>query len=82
MHFGYFLFVYSCEYVVLIEQGINDAGVEVEFITTFHGNKTSDMYVSKTDRVRLQFCYRSETFSARNLQLQYGVSGECMRHVL
>ena len=66
----------SCEYVVVKEQGIDESGVRFEQMTRFHGDLTADTYESKTDRVVLQFCYRSETFSARNIQIQYKAIGK------
>ena len=61
---------------MLVETGSDMNGLPVESVTSFHGNLTSNIYVSQTDGVLLQFCYRSETFSARNIQILYSVSGE------
>ena len=67
---------FSCEYVVLREHGVTKGGNEVDEIVRFHGDKTEDVYVSQTNKVLLQFCYRSETFSARNMQITYGAVGK------
>ena len=69
------VFCCSCEYVVLRESGVDRQGVQTEAFTRFHGNMTSEVYRSRTNRVLLQFCYRSETFSARNIQLEFTAVG-------
>ena len=51
--------------------GMAADGIAVDHVQRFHGNLTSTTYISRTDRILLQFCYRSETFSARNIQLHY-----------
>ncbi|ELT90684.1 hypothetical protein CAPTEDRAFT_220248 [Capitella teleta] len=61
----------SCEYVIVHELGIDEEGIRREYVSHFHGNMTSESYISKTNRLRLSFCYRSETFSARNIQIEY-----------
>ena len=70
----------SCEYVILRERGQDEGGTQLEEITWFDGHLTDETYESRTDKVLLQFCYRSETFSARNIQLIYKAIGKrvCM----
>ena len=68
-------FNFSCEYVVLREHGVNREGNGVDELTRFHGDMTEDIYVSQTDKILLQFCYRSETFSARNMLITYRAIG-------
>ena len=65
------MYRFSCEYVVLREHGANKDGIEIDELIRFHGDMTEDIYVSQTNRVLLQFCYRSETFSARNMLITY-----------
>ena len=62
---------FSCEYVILHELGVTKDGETVDELTHFHGDKTEDIYRSKTDKVLIQVCYRSETFSGRNIQILY-----------
>ena len=68
---------FSCEYILLHERGYALDGSELNEVTHFHGHHTKRKYVSKTDRILLQFCYRSETFSGRNIQVQYRAIGMC-----
>ena len=55
---------------------MNRDGIEIDELTRFHGDMTEDIYVSQTNRVLLQFCYRSETFSARNMLITYRAEGK------
>ena len=55
---------------------MDNFGAEIEETVRFHGNMTKEEYVSQTNKIVLQFCYRSATFSARNLQITYTVSGK------
>ena len=70
-----------CEYIVVKETGIQVDGTALEKLHIFHGLKSGDVYMSTTNRVLLQFCYRSETFSARNIQLQYKALGMSFKHM-
>ncbi|KAK2140993.1 hypothetical protein LSH36_1188g00005 [Paralvinella palmiformis] len=63
--------VHSCEYLVLHERGVNLVGKSLRNVTHFHGYKTNRKFESLTDKILLQFCYRSETFSGRNIQIKY-----------
>lgn len=69
--------VSSCEYVVLREHGVDEGGVPLDDVTRFHGDLTRDVFVSRSDSVLLQFCYRSETFSARNIAITYKAISAC-----
>ena len=62
--------------MVLKETGTNEEGLAIDKVNMFDGTKTGDVYVSTTNRILLQFCYRSETFSARNIQLEYKTLGK------
>lgn len=64
-------FYCSCEYVMLREQGRDEFGVNITEVVRFHGDLTSEVFVSRTDKITLQICYRSETFSGRNIQILY-----------
>ena len=56
---------------MLRERGLDLFGAEVDSYTWFDGHLTTETYETHTDRVLLQFCYRQETFSARNIQIMY-----------
>ena len=61
---------------MLREHGVTRGGSEIDEVVRFHGDRTEDIYVSQTNKVLLQFCYRSETFSARNMQITYRAVGK------
>lgn len=61
----------SCEYVILKEIGKDSLNNNLRDVISFHGSMTSNVYRSKTNKILLQYCYRSETFSARNIQIHY-----------
>ena len=67
--------------MLLEERGVTKQGNTIEEVTHFHGNITSLEYESQTDKITIQFCYRSETFTARNIQISYIAKGELSHYI-
>ena len=63
--------------MLLKETGVDPDGGQYDLTKHFDGDMTSQIYRSRTSSILLHFCYRSETFSGRNIQLEYRVVGEC-----
>ena len=57
-------------------------GKSLRNVTHFHGYKTNRKFESLTDKILLQFCYRSETFSGRNIQIKYRAVGKLEQTVV
>ena len=71
-------FCCSCEYVTV--RDLVTGGVDT--VRTHHvtGNQTGFTYESQTDWVQLDFCYRADSFSSRNIHVEVSAQGNLNSH--